>query len=83
MSTCKSCGARIIWCVTEQGKRMPVDRQPSNDGTVHVFECPEDGTDMCEVLGDILKRELAREQGEFLYKSHFATCPNAKQHRKG
>jgi len=42
-ATCSSCGAPILWVVTQAGKRMPLD---------------PDGT------------------------THFATCPNADEHRK-
>lgn len=28
MATCKSCGARIRWAVTEAGKRMLIDVRP-------------------------------------------------------
>jgi hypothetical protein len=25
MATCKSCGAAIVWCVMDSGRRMPLD----------------------------------------------------------
>lgn len=34
---CRSCGADIIWTVTEAGKRMPVDP----DGTSHFATCKD------------------------------------------
>lgn len=65
---CKSCGAPIIWRVTEGGKSIPVDAEPSADGNLIFF-----GTSAHPVpklwTGD-------------RYKSHFATCPNAAKHRK-
>jgi hypothetical protein len=67
----------MVWCVTEQGKRMPIDPMPVKDGNVAVFECPETGTDMCRVLSDAERATW----GNMLFKSHFATCPNANQHR--
>jgi hypothetical protein len=83
MIACKSCGAEIVWCVTEQGKRMPIDAKPSDQGNVCMFECPETGTDMCRVISrDELATWSADEDGQ-MYTSHFATCPNAKRHRKG
>lgn len=80
MNKCRSCNAEIFWCVTAQGKRMPIDAAPSAHGNVDVFECPETGTDMCRVLSasDI---EGWPPEGGPLYTSHFVTCPNAKQHR--
>ncbi len=27
-ATCRSCGAAIVWAVTENGKRMPLDAKP-------------------------------------------------------
>lgn len=28
MSTCRSCGAEIVWAVTPAGKMMPLDAKP-------------------------------------------------------
>lgn len=68
MSTCRSCGAEILWAVTANGKRMPLDAQP--------------------VPGLFAIRDLPGHDPEAtsppisVYRSHFATCPNADQHRK-
>jgi hypothetical protein len=60
-STCRSCGAAILWVVTHPGgKRMPLDVPPVKRFVV------EDG--------EAYQRDT--------YVSHFATCPNAAQHRK-
>ncbi len=32
--TCRSCGAPVYWTETEKGKRMPVDREPGDDGNI-------------------------------------------------
>lgn len=68
MAQCKSCGASIQWMVSEGGKKIPIDADPSPDGNLILF-----GTGAHPVpklwTGD-------------RYKSHFATCPNAAQHRK-
>ena len=44
-STCKSCGASIIWLETPQGKKMPVDTKPekrvimgTHTGLAHVLD---------------------------------------------
>lgn len=72
MPKCSSCGAEIIWCVTVEGKRMPVDRAPSTRGNMQLLE-QGDGPPLARV---------AIEPFPYLYLSHFATCPNASQHRK-
>jgi hypothetical protein len=80
MSRCRSCGASVIWTVTVNGKKMPVDAEPSCDG---VFFLERDDGD-----GEVHAVHLARvdpglhRPGDRLYTSHFATCPNASVHRK-
>jgi len=34
VSACSSCRRPILWCVTEGGKRMPIDPEPHADGNV-------------------------------------------------
>lgn len=65
---CKSCGAPILWRVTEGGKSIPLDVEPSDDGNLVLF-----GTGA---------HPLPKLWTGDRYKSHFATCPNADQHRK-
>lgn len=72
---CRSCGAAIVWTLTEAGRRMPVDVEPSDDGTLRLEEF-QDGSGVIYafvVRGNASPREL--------YRSHFATCPNAASHR--
>lgn len=78
MSNCNSCGAAIEWAISDKtGKRMPLDAETSDRGTIRAFTPIGQPEVYCRVIP---KRE--RERGELLYTSHFATCPNAKQHRK-
>lgn len=35
-SACRSCGAPIVWVVTESGKRMPLDAKPEKRFVVDV-----------------------------------------------
>lgn len=72
-SQCRSCGADIIWTITANGKKMPVDAEPAErpQGVFHLDE---------RESGEVHSRSAA---GELVYLSHFATCPNADQHRKG
>lgn len=73
---CKSCRAAILWTVTESGARMPVDFAPVVDGTIAIS--------VGEHEGRRAWRSRVAQIGESVVrrKSHFATCPNAKEHRK-
>lgn len=68
--TCRSCGAKILWAVTTNNKPIPLDDRPASDGNLHL----EEGVAYVD-----LDRE--RWPGPH-YKTHFASCPHAKQHRK-
>ena len=70
IATCKSCGARIMWCITITGKRMPVDARESPRGNLTLEPQPD---------GELLARYVP--PGEGTHSSHFATCPNAAEHR--
>lgn len=76
---CRSCGAPIVWVVVRPGgRRMPVDAEPGPDGTVVI---DSDGT-MARVLSGAALVG-ARVDGTPLYLSHFATCPQAGEWRRG
>lgn len=79
MAECRSCGAEIYWAITNNGKRMPVDYLPTPEGTIAI-EYPKGPLLAIVLHGDELL--AAREAGEPLHLSHFATCPNAASHRK-
>jgi len=68
MSTknCKSCGKEIIWATTPAGKTMPIDAESE---TLWLLE---GGVGICE----------SRCRGVIVHRSHFATCPQADEHRK-
>ena len=65
MATSRSCNAPIMWAVTTDGKKVPLDEDPL---LVAVLDKPGDPP--------VVKFVRAR-------LNHFATCPNAAQHRKG
>lgn len=69
MSSCRSCGAPIEWARTPKGKRIPLDVEPRPDGNL-AFVAGE----LVNAAG--LPPEVERRV------SHFATCPNAAQHRR-
>lgn len=74
MAKCFSCGAEIVWALTEKGKRMPVDAEPVADGNLEL-----------DVRTDpplaIVHGQPTLDGGP-RYVSHFATCPNADRHRQ-
>lgn len=72
MSTCRSCGAAIRWAETLWGKRIPCDAAPHAEGNIQINE-----SGGALVYG----HGVARPAGP-LYRSHFATCPHAAQHRR-
>lgn len=74
IARCYSCGAPIQWCITAKGKRMPVDSEPAGDGNLLVELVRGQLVATVDPGPDLLGRPR--------HKSHFATCPNAKEHRK-
>ena len=81
MSECASCKAPITWTQTRTGKRMPVDAEPSDDGTIRLVLAAPRTVPVAEVLTGV-RLSAARDEGAQLFKSHFATCPNASEHRR-
>lgn len=72
---CRTCQADIIWAVTERDRDMPVDAQPTPDGTV-----------LLEQTGSRLVARVLPAHRAFgrkdLRKSHFATCKDADKWRR-
>lgn len=80
-SKCRSCGARILFLTTKKGHKMPVDP------TVTRYKRVEGGTERVVLdNGEVVActTDIPAEESDGIgYVSHFATCPNAKAHRKG
>jgi len=81
LGSCSSCGARIYWVSTPNGKKMPVDADL-------FWLRPRIGGDTSSVSGTgtiIVGDRLANPApgAKFVGTSHFATCPNANSHRRG
>jgi hypothetical protein len=79
MAKCKSCGARIQWWKTENGKNMPVDDpcpywSPDLQGNLVVKI-----NNQPAMVVSVPKDSHLHVQATV---SHFATCPNADHHRK-
>lgn len=76
VSACRSCGAPIRWALTERGRRIPLDPEPyTGPEPSGLFRL--DG----RVPTAIAVPPGALEAGP-VYRSHFATCPNAALHRR-
>jgi hypothetical protein len=81
MADCRSCGAEIKWARTEKnGKPIPVDPEPVEGGNLELHADDD---------GELVARALCGQEQTLpgmdlpdRYVSHFATCPNADQHRK-
>jgi hypothetical protein len=75
-STCRGCTARIAWCLTIGGRRLPLDPAPSPHGTVVVQRQP-DGT----IRGRVLTGPELPAQGT-AYRPHWQTCPSSEAFRR-
>ena len=75
-SHCRSCGAEIRWALNPaSGKRIPFNALPDPLRGTHYIAYNSRLDPTC-----IFSPPSDREP-RVLYLSHFATCPNASQHR--
>lgn len=65
-TTCRSCGARMIFGLTDKGRRMPLDAEPVPDGPWTV-----------DANGN-LERASADTPPEERRQSHFVSCPQGR-----
>lgn len=84
---CRSCGAPIIWAITERGKRIPLDAEPNNakgnmilvpwgKSSLQTGGAPEVTSWEARVVAPLLDANQTR------YMPHHATCPDAKRWRR-
>lgn len=68
---CRTCGAPVFMLTHETtGKKAPIDMEPIDGGNVVI--------DL-----DVQEYAIVKgERGKLRYRSHFASCPDAKEHRK-
>lgn len=89
IAACSSCGSRMIWAVSLTGRRIPIDASPLSEfpeRELGVFVLlrrtgAEEPLAMPLAAMSALSFAVAAEHGVPLFVSHFATCPNADQHR--
>ena len=77
LGICRSCGASVIWCTTVKNKPMPVDAEPVADGNLVL----SDDFGRSDVPAAFPALPMDKAAGDTLYKSHFATCPDAGKWR--
>lgn len=83
--TCRSCHAAVIWAKTRAGKTMPLDHEPREDGNFFVSLPVDVSAPIVAVPVNEQSTEAAgyrRDPTRSRFVSHFATCPNADQHRR-
>lgn len=85
IETCKSCGAEIIRAVGKSGKVNPIDAEPVAPdaeilGNVRLVDT---GEEMPLALYDRKGDTLALDDDGTRYVSHFVTCPQAADWRRG
>lgn len=83
MAICRSCGAEIIWIKMKgSGKAMPCDARKISFDLLLPGAKGEGVMTLVEPEG-VIARGIFNPGGEKIgYLSHFATCPNANQHRR-
>lgn len=81
-SKCRSCGAAVLWAITEKGKRIPLDAEPNMKGNTMIE------AETVEENGHMTERFVARivsplfDGSKPRYMPHHATCPDAKKWRR-
>jgi hypothetical protein len=92
VAACSSCGAPITWARTSSGKAIPLDAGPDPTGNLLVVD--RHGTTLpAPVARAAVERGyatvmVARRGHRSIdpdlphWRSHFATCVNARQHRQ-
>lgn len=74
---CSSCGAEILWASSVNGKSMPLNLAPDSNGRI-VLSPPEDPRE--PMVARLLRKDEQAPMPRFT--SHFATCPQAAEHRR-
>jgi hypothetical protein len=80
---CRSCHQSITWAVTQKGKRMPLDPEPTAAGNIVLTHAdPPVAIPQSKISVEQLRAQCERDpQGGplRLYTSHWTTCDADKQ----
>ena len=82
-AACSSCGALIVWAVTVKDHPIPIDAKAHPQGNVELEQNPDPREPPTAHMLGKSDRRVGHPPPSIRYVSHFATCPNAEQHRKG
>jgi hypothetical protein len=78
-TTCRSCGATIVWAETVSGVSMPVDAAPHPEGNVQLLQ-PDDPRS--PPFATVYGKRKRPPPGAELRMPHHSTCPDAEQWRR-
>lgn len=78
-ATCRSCGRPIVWAVSNRGRNIPLDPEPTERGNLIRLSSMQNGKLQFDALP--FDPKLHRDDAP-RYISHFVTCPHAAQHRR-
>lgn len=82
MARCRSCDAPVLWAIVRKGgKRIPLDPDPVDNGNIAIIGEREDQYGKSPLV-EYRATDPLPGMSEPKYVTHFATCPNAQQHRK-
>jgi len=83
---CTTCGRPMIWCQARRShKSLPVDPEPRADGNLFaVIGRGYKGAPLIDTTNQLPDPDLFTDTADVIprYVSHFATCPQADQHRR-
>lgn len=82
MSKCRSCGAPVRWEKTEAGKWAILNEKPDPDGNMVLFEGKVYAGKKAEEIRQAAMAGEVLPDEPISFTSHFATCPQAANHRK-
>jgi hypothetical protein len=84
--SCRSCHAPVLWVTFASGGRNPLDLEPDPVyGDIMVVEREHTDRRIWRIALKLTNEDLRREAIELgipLRRSHFATCPDADEHRR-
>ncbi|WP_336792995.1 hypothetical protein [Gordonia malaquae] len=79
---CRSCRSEVIWGTDANTRSLTlIDADPSPNGNVSLYVDDKGGAHF--VVLNPLKAAAMRAAKQSLYLSHFASCPQAANWRKG